>query len=89
METVYWHITTDYLFDIFDQVTFLLKSHFSVYIHKMEFSMNRYLPDSPRWMLRQGRIEEARQILIEGGTKNKRRVPLNLESLLETEYNSG
>lgn len=51
--------------------------------------MNRYLPNSPRWLLRHGRIDEARKILIEGGTKNKRRVPINLEELLKIEYNSG
>lgn len=50
---------------------------------------NRFLPDSPRWMLRHGRIEEARQILIEGGNKNKRRVPINLEEMLKSEYNTG
>ncbi|XP_031635382.1 organic cation transporter-like protein isoform X2 [Contarinia nasturtii] len=49
----------------------------------------KYLPDSPRWMLRKNRIDEARQILIEGGNKNKRRVPINLEELLKSEFNTG
>lgn len=49
----------------------------------------RYLPDSPRWLLKNGRIDEARQILIDGGTKNKRRIPINLEELLKSEYDSG
>lgn len=40
-------------------------------------------------MLKHGRIDEARQILIDGGTKNKRRVPLNLEEMLKSEYNTG
>lgn len=40
-------------------------------------------------MLRQGRIDEAKQILTEGGTKNKRRVPNNLETILQTEFESG
>lgn len=55
----------------------------------MLFSNNRYLPDSPRWMLHHNRIEEARQILIDGGNKNKRRVPINLEELLRSEFNTG
>lgn len=49
----------------------------------------RYLPDSPRWMLRNNRIEEARQILIDGGNKNKRRIPINLEELLMSDFNTG
>lgn len=49
----------------------------------------RYLPDSPRWLLRHGRIEETRQILIEGGNKNKRRIPINLEDLLKSDFNTG
>lgn len=52
-------------------------------------SVNRYLPDSPRWLCAKGRIEEARQILIDGGNKNKRRVPINLEDLLKSDYNTG
>lgn len=51
--------------------------------------INRYLPDSPRWMLKHGHIEEARRILIEGATKNKRRIPLNLEEMLQSEHNTG
>lgn len=49
----------------------------------------RYLPDSPRWLLRNGQIKEAKEILVEGATTNKRRVPLFLEDLLKEEYNSG
>lgn len=61
----------------------------TMFFMKQNHVLNRHLPDSPRWLLRHGRIDEARQILIEGGTKNKRRVPINLEELLKTEYNSG
>lgn len=49
----------------------------------------RHLPDSPRWMLRNGRIPEAMEILIAGGTKNKRVIPDNLENLLKQEIDSG
>lgn len=49
----------------------------------------RYLPDSPRWMLRFGRIEEAKNILIAGGTKNKRKIPEDLKNLLKQEVDSG
>lgn len=55
----------------------------------MKQKINRYLPDSPRWMLRKGRIEEAKQILIEGATKNKRRVSINIDDVLQSEYNTG
>lgn len=51
--------------------------------------MFRYLPDSPRWLLRNGHIEQAKEILIDGATKNKRRIPINLEELLKEEFNSG
>lgn len=50
---------------------------------------SRYLPDSPRWLLRNDRIEETKTILIDGATKNKRRIPINLEDLLKAEYNTG
>lgn len=49
----------------------------------------RHLPDSPRWMLRNGRIHEAMEILRVGGAKNKRKVPDNLENLLKQEIDSG
>lgn len=40
-------------------------------------------------MLRNGRIREAMEILVAGGTKNKRKVPDNLENLLRQEIDSG
>lgn len=53
------------------------------------FTFYSYLPDSPRWMLRMGRVKEAKKILEEGGTKNKRPIPVNLENLLQQEIDSG
>lgn len=53
------------------------------------FLLFRFLPDSPRWLLRCGRIESTMKILIEGGTKNKRSIPYNLEKLLKQEIESG
>lgn len=47
------------------------------------------LPDSPRWMLRFNRIDEAKDILIEAGTKNKRPIPDNLDVLLKDFVDSG
>lgn len=40
-------------------------------------------------MLRNGRVKEAMAILIEGGNKNKRTIPDNLENLLRQEIDSG
>lgn len=53
------------------------------------YEIDRYLPDSPRWMLKHGHIEEARRILVEGANKNKRRLPINLEEMLQSEFNTG
>lgn len=44
---------------------------------------SRWLPDSPRWLLRHGYLEEAKQIIIEGGLKNKKEIPQDIDNLLK------
>lgn len=41
------------------------------------------IPDSPRWYLRKGQIQEAKEIILEGARINKCTVPENVEALLE------
>ncbi|XP_055297446.1 organic cation transporter protein-like [Sitodiplosis mosellana] len=93
---------TSLVFEFFWSIGLILLPIFNVFIEdwwKLYYAISmptiflifliKHLPDSPRWMLRHGHIDEARQILTEGGNKNKRRVPINLEELLKTDYNSG
>lgn len=51
---------------------------------------SRWIPDSPRWLVANGRVDEARDILIESAIINDRKhiLPPNLEYLLRQEaYN--
>lgn len=87
VEVIHCNIDANNLFDFLHKVNILdVKIKSKPYNLFMSY---RYLPDSPRWLLRHGRIEETRQILIEGGNKNKRRIPINLEDLLKSDFNTG
>ncbi|XP_037951229.1 solute carrier family 22 member 13-like [Teleopsis dalmanni] len=44
--------------------------------------LHKWIVDSPRWLLRHNKIDEALQILLESATFNNREIPLNLESQL-------
>lgn len=50
-----------------------------------DFFYQRWIPNSPRWLVEHGRIEEAKEILIESAQYNERMdlVPRNLDELLE------
>lgn len=43
----------------------------------------RMIPDSPRWFIRQGNVEMAKEIVLEGARVNKITVPENLDRLLQ------
>lgn len=52
--------------------------------------MNRWIPNSPRWLIAHGRVDEARDIVIESAIINDRKhlLPPNLEYLLRQQaYN--
>lgn len=38
----------------------------------------RILPESPRWLLVKGRVEEAKEVLLSAAERNKRTIPLPL-----------
>lgn len=40
------------------------------------------IPDSPRWFLRQGHVDLAKEIVLEGAQANKIQLPDNLDHLL-------
>lgn len=40
------------------------------------------IPDSPRWYLRKGLIEQAKEIILDGASTNKIEVPDDLDNLL-------
>lgn len=50
-----------------------------------DFFYQRWIPNSPRWLIEHGRIEEAKEILIESAKYNERMdlLPRNLDELLE------
>lgn len=45
----------------------------------------RMIPDSPRWLLRQGHVDIAKAIVLEGAAANKIKVPANLDQLLQAQ----
>lgn len=47
------------------------------------FSFLRWISDSPRWLLRQNKIEKALQLLLESAAFNNREIPLDLEEQLK------
>lgn len=42
----------------------------------------RWLPDSPRWLMRHGKLDETKAILLKGASKNKRQIPSDIDRLL-------
>lgn len=53
------------------------------YVNEFLVLYFRIIPDSPRWYLRKGQIQEAKDIILEGARINKLSVPENVDSLLE------
>lgn len=41
------------------------------------------IPDSPRWFVRQGKLEQAKEIILEGARVNKIKVPDDVDHLLQ------
>lgn len=49
--------------------------------------LHRWIPDSPRWLIRHGKITEAREVLIQSAKVNEREhcVPNDLEHQLKVQ----
>ncbi|KAL9891083.1 solute carrier family 22 member 3 isoform 1-T1 [Glossina fuscipes fuscipes] len=45
--------------------------------------LHKWISDSPRWLLRQNKIEKALQLLLESAAFNNREIPLDLEAQLK------